>query len=1153
MYTISQPEGARMWFPCCDQLSEKCTWELDLTANADLVVVATGQLLEKVSSEDEKKNTFIYRQDVATCPAGIGMAVGPFEIHPDPFVQNVTHFCLPHRVADLHHTVAFISQAFTFYEEYLGAPFPFSSYKQVFVDEAGPPSSFATLAVLNTHLLHPPRVIDQAFETRSILSDLLVTQWFRWYVGPKTWSDNWLFHGLCVHVSWQLHKKMFGLNSYRLALFKEIDFVCYADTGALPPLYNDLFNHSVDVLSELHLRKSSLIIYMIEKRISEEGVRKVLNSMLVSQTNESIDTIIPTKKFLKMIKTLTGQDLKQFSEKWIQPEYMWIHQLELDRDVIAQSDALRGIRQFVSSNSLRAVFKFFSNPKYFYKVRVEAAYVISAMTCKETNYEGLDLMINYFKSQYFNPESHLLEENNFNDFSSYFIKKIIPISVSLMKDKEGRTPIEAIEFLIDLLKDNDNSTNPFSDNYYLASVISSFANISTSSEVLVKKIEKQIQRYLKFDQLYPCYKNTVTSACLASLCQLQATKLIGLDLQLFIDHMQYRYFEDIRKSAFACYYRLSYQFVVPTTSRTSTTHFMLDAFDRENSPVEFELAKKLLDEDTSDKDFREFIEKEKARKHRKHGASGSGSSRREHKEHHNDSIESIDKDVARDLTKERDREHRGISHKELDVASLGLDLENDEDFKKEQKSLPKYATALLPDSIKIVEHSWNGFPYCKTVYSCPFFGDRFMVCIESMHKEGNNEHENIFGCPPEILEQRIVDQIDIANDELDKKDYVRDEDPKLFHSDKTNRGPLDDPKWKEKAEPVMTCYKLVKVEFKVWGLQTRIENVIQTTPKTLFNDVLFYQEEKYKGISQEAFPDSVAQVLLTDIPDDDIEIKPDGLIYMPEIKYRRILNQAFGPGGWALKPFGPPVVDNGSLIRPYALYCLGRYVAESIGEMPYNESSPGALSFATATEAAKSNALVRCCKDIGIGSTLWEPNFIRQWKAKHATEKFYVNTRTQEKRKLWTLNNNPQVPYPWKETSFSASTPSSATSTATTATSQQTTPSFQQPPQQQQQQSSPLGVSTSPVQETIAYQGQVEPTAAKTETTSDEAADDEQEIDIDGVVPIQFKKYAGKTWRQVIGDRDGFQYIKWAAENMKGNPGLQANAIIDFIKQSQKS
>ena len=30
----------------------------------------------------------------------------------------------------------------------------------------------------------------------------------------------------------------------------------------------------------------------------------------------------------------------------------------------------------------------------------------------------------------------------------------------------------------------------------------------------------------------------------------------------------------------------------------------------------------------------------------------------------------------------------------------------------------------------------------------------------------------------------------------------------------------------------------------------------------------------------------------------------DGLLFLPEIKYRRSLNRAFGPGGWALMPMG---------------------------------------------------------------------------------------------------------------------------------------------------------------------------------------------------------------------------------------------------------
>ena len=62
------------------------------------------------------------------------------------------------------------------------------------------------------------------------------------------------------------------------------------------------------------------------------------------------------------------------------------------------------------------------------------------------------------------------------------------------------------------------------------------------------------------------------------------------------------------------------------------------------------------------------------------------------------------------------------------------------------------------------------------------------------------------------------------------------------------------------------------------------------------------------------------------IPMDDVEVKPDGIIYLPEIKYRRILNRAFGPGGWGLAPRGETIVTGKSITREYALVVGGRYV-----------------------------------------------------------------------------------------------------------------------------------------------------------------------------------------------------------------------------------
>ena len=82
----------------------------------------------------------------------------------------------------------------------------------------------------------------------------------------------------------------------------------------------------------------------------------------------------------------------------------------------------------------------------------------------------------------------------------------------------------------------------------------------------------------------------------------------------------------------------------------------------------------------------------------------------------------------------------------------------------------------------------------------------------------------------------------------------------------------------------------------------------------------------FHGLSAQPFDKEAASILTAPIVVDDIEIKPDGIIYLPEIKYRRILNRAFGPGGWGLAPRGETIVTDKSVTREYALVAHGRSV-----------------------------------------------------------------------------------------------------------------------------------------------------------------------------------------------------------------------------------
>ncbi|PIL37410.1 hypothetical protein GSI_01104 [Ganoderma sinense ZZ0214-1] len=169
--------------------------------------------------------------------------------------------------------------------------------------------------------------------------------------------------------------------------------------------------------------------------------------------------------------------------------------------------------------------------------------------------------------------------------------------------------------------------------------------------------------------------------------------------------------------------------------------------------------------------------------------------------------------------------------------------------------------------------------------------------------------------------------------------------------------------------------------------------------------------KSYFGLSTQPFPREVAETLLAPVDPMDVEMKPDGLIYLPEIKYRRVLNKAFGPGGWGLAPRSETNVGPRVVSREYALVCLGRLVGIARGEQEYFDPN----GIPTATEACKSNALMRCCKDLGIASELWDPRFIREFKAKYCIDVFVEDTRTKKKKKLWRRKDQPPFEWPFKE------------------------------------------------------------------------------------------------------------------------------------------
>lgn len=138
--------------------------------------------------------------------------------------------------------------------------------------------------------------------------------------------------------------------------------------------------------------------------------------------------------------------------------------------------------------------------------------------------------------------------------------------------------------------------------------------------------------------------------------------------------------------------------------------------------------------------------------------------------------------------------------------------------------------------------------------------------------------------------------------------------------------------------------------------------------------------------------------LQKDFPDE--AFKPgaagkESLIYIEHAFLRDRFNQVFGPGQWALIPRSrwaeDFTTDKGKpASRVYVeamLLVRGCFVAEAVGDMVYWKGNDS-QNYGDAVEGAKTAALRRCAKELGVGLQAWKKDFGDGWWArKHNSQK----------------------------------------------------------------------------------------------------------------------------------------------------------------------
>ena len=322
IFTLSEPYGARDWWPCIDHPNEKAdSVDLIVTCKEGYVAASNGILTDTLTNGDGTK-TFTWKHRYPVSTYLVAVTIGKFSTFSDWFrysaadSMEIVNFVLadigstsPSYRSNAALTVKML-ETFT----PLFGPYPFIKEKYGHVQFGwGGGMEHQTLTSLGSN----------SFSEATIAHEL-VHQWFGDLITCRTWKDLWLNEGFAQYFEVVWREKQYGMASYwsrivtRLSGAKgAVGTLIVQDTANVGNLFagSRVYNKGASVLHMLrHALGDSIFFIAIKAYVSDPAL---------------MYGTAATANFQYWCETVSGKDLDWFFNEWVfgekYPKYTYTH------------------------------------------------------------------------------------------------------------------------------------------------------------------------------------------------------------------------------------------------------------------------------------------------------------------------------------------------------------------------------------------------------------------------------------------------------------------------------------------------------------------------------------------------------------------------------------------------------------------------------------------------------------------------------------------------------------------------------------------------------------------------------------------------------------------------------------------------------------
>jgi aminopeptidase N len=401
IWTLSEPYGAKGWWPCKQDLNDKGdSLDVFITTprfnplNKEYVAVSNGLEQGQVVNGSNKTTHFKHRYAI---PAYlIAIAVTNYSVYSHTVPNNgnsfeIVNYVYPENLTSAQSSTPITVDIMNLFTE-LFEEYPFSNEKYGHAQFGwGGGMEHTTVSFMG------------GFD-RNLIAHELAHQWFGNKVTCGSWKDIWLNEGFATYLSGLVIENLDGNNSFNTWKLQRTSSITSLPDGAV--YLADIDTTSVNRIfsGRLSYNKGAMVLHMLRKKIGDanffQGLKNYLNN-----TNHAY-AYAKTEDFISIMEAAGGESLTEFFNDWLYnqgyPSYTILWNQPSSNQVHIQ----------VSQVQSDASVSYFEAPIPL-RLTGTLGEILDTVLNNTVNQEVFSNSVNFtIASIQFDPESDLISKNN---------------------------------------------------------------------------------------------------------------------------------------------------------------------------------------------------------------------------------------------------------------------------------------------------------------------------------------------------------------------------------------------------------------------------------------------------------------------------------------------------------------------------------------------------------------------------------------------------------------------------------------------------------------------------------------------------------------------------------------------------------------------